>query len=182
MLAEGSFYTKHPGNYAFRLTLNALLAEIPYDLAFYGSFSWGKQNVMVTLLLAFLALELMKKFPNPLHKLLAALPFALAAELAHSDYGWEGVLLVVLFAMTRELPWKQLLQFLGMWFLFSPGHAMALNWVGGITVTIQEYAVLSLIPIQLYSGKKRSYSKLVQWAFYLFYPAHLLMLYCIGRF
>ena len=181
LLAEGSFYTKHPGNYAFRLSLSALLAEIPYDLAFRGGWSWAKQNVMITLLLAFLALEVMKKCKDPLMKLVAALPFALAAELARSDYGWEGVLLVALFAVTRELPWKRLIQFLGMWFLFSPDNAMALNWVNGIHVTLQEYAVLSLIPIQLYNGKKLTRSKVVQWAFYLFYPAHLVVLYCIGR-
>jgi hypothetical protein len=181
LLAEGSFYTKHPGNYAFRLSLSALLTEIPYDLAFRGGWSWDKQNVMVTLLLAFLALEVMKKCKDPLMKLVAALPFALAAELARSDYGWEGVLLVVLFAMTRDLPWKRLIQFFGMWFLFSPDNAMALNWVNGIHVTLQEYAVLSLLPIQLYNGKKLNRSKVVQWGFYLFYPVHLLVLYCIGR-
>ena len=41
--------------------------------------------------------------------------------------------------------------------------------------------MLSLIPIQLYNGKKLTRSKVVQWGFYLFYPAHLLVLYCIGR-
>ena len=60
---------------------------------------------------------------------------------------------------------------------------MALNWLSGagIGITLQEWAVLAIIPIALYSGEKRSENKALQWAFYMFYPAHILALYLIGR-
>ena len=32
------------------------------------------------------------------------------------------------------------------------------------------------IPIALYSGKKATYSRAIQWCFYLFYPVHLTVL------
>lgn len=181
LLAEGSVHTRNPLRYGLRLVALMLLAEIPYDLAFYGGANWQNQNVMVTLLLAFLTLEAGKKCPNQLLKLLVAVPFAGLAELARGDYGAEGVLLVVLFALTREMPRRRLFQFLGMWFLFSPSHAMLLNWLGGIRITTQEWALLALIPISIYSGRKTTGSRAAQWGFYLFYPAHLLVLYLIGR-
>lgn len=177
LLAEGSFYTHNPRRYGIRLAVCALVSELPYDLALWGGLNWGHQNVMITLLLAFGALETMKKYPNMLWKLLAAAPFAILASLARADYGAEGVLLVVLFALTRDMPSRLIAQFFGMWFLFSPGHAMMLNWFGGFSVTIQEWAVLALIPIALYSGRKLTDSRLVQWGFYLFYPLHLLILW-----
>ena len=45
---------------------------------------------------------------------------------------------------------------------------------------IASYAVFSIIPIALYSGKKVTSSKVAQWAFYLFYPVHLTVLLLIA--
>lgn len=179
LLTEGSVHTRNPGRYGIRLLGAALVSEIPFDLALYGGFSWRHQNVMLTLLLGFLALEVMKRYPNLLQMILAAVPFAVLAEFFRADYGAEGVMLITLFALTREIAHKRMIQFLGMWFIFSPMHGMMLNWLGGISVTIQELAVLALIPIHFYSGQKVSRSKALQWAFYLFYPAHLVVLYLL---
>lgn len=176
LLAEGVHYTGNPRRYGIRLLIAAFLSELPYDLALRGGFTWQKQSVMVTLLLGFLALEGMKRCKHLLPKLLFPLPFCLLAELLRTDYGGEGVALMALFYLTREVPHKYLLQLIGMWFLFSPGHRMALNWLNGIHITTQEWAVLALIPISLYSGEKLSRSKGLQWAFYLFYPVHLAIL------
>ena len=181
LLAEGAHYTRNPKKYALRLVLGVLLSELPYDLAFYGGWTLEHQSVMITLLLGFGALTAMKRYPKLWQKVLAVMPFAVMAELLHTDYGADGVALIVLFALTRELPKRWICQGLGIWLVFSPGHAMMLNWLGGISWTIQEHAVLAIVPISLYSGEKRSGSKALQWAFYLFYPIHLTVLYLIGR-
>lgn len=186
LLVEGAAHTRNPKRYALRLLIGAALAEIPFDLAIFGGFTWQHQSVMVTLLLGFGALEGMKRCPQVWQKLLMTIPFALAADYLHTDYGAAGVALVVLFAMTRDMPHKRLIQFFGMWFLFSDNHAMLLNWIlkvfqmGTFYLTTQEWAVLSIVPISLYDGSKITKSKAVQWAFYLFYPAHLTALYLIG--
>lgn len=179
LLCEGVRHTKSPGRYGLRLLLAVFLSELPFDLALHGKVSWENQSVMVTLLLGFLALEGMDRCPRVWGKLLTALPFSLLAEFLRADYGADGVWLMVLFALTRDVKYGPLLQFLGMWFLFSPGHLMALNWLDGLRVTTQEWAVLSLIPISLYSGEKKSRSKALQWAFYLFYPLHLTVLWIL---
>ena len=179
LLCEGVRHTSHPGKYGLRLLIAALIAEVPFDLALHNGFSWQNQSVMVTLLLGFLALEAMKCFRHFLPKLLVILPFALLADLLHCDYGADGVWLIALFCLTRDIPCGTALQFLGMWFLFSPGNRMLLNWQYGISITTQEWAVLALIPIRLYNGEKRTHSKVLQWAFYLFYPAHLIILWIV---
>ena len=181
LLAEGSAHTHNHARYGLRLAICALLSELPYDLALWGRITWQHQNVMVTLFLGFCALEVMKRCPNLPLKLLLALPFAALAEFAGGDYGAKGIMLVVLFALTRRIPHRHLAQVLGIWFIFSPNHAMFLNWTRRFSITTQEWAVLAILPITLYDGRKVTKSKAVQWGFYLFYPAHLLLLYLIGR-
>lgn len=176
LLAEGAHHTGNPSRYAIRLLLAAVFSEITFDLTFYGSIVWGHQNVMVTLFLGFCALEVMKRHSHLMMKIITVVPFALLADILHADYGADGVLLIALFGITRELPNKLLIQFLGMWFIFSPSHAMFLNWLGGFRVVLQEWAILALIPISLYDGRKLIGNKAVQWAFYLFYPVHIAVL------
>lgn len=181
LLSEGTVYTRNPKRYGLRLLALTVLSEIPYDLAFYGVINWQHQNVMVTLLLGFAALQMMKKCTGILPKLLLVLPFAMLAEWLHADYGAEGIFVISVFALTRELPHRHILQFLFLWFIFSPDHMMMGNWLDGFAVSTQEWAVLAVVPIALYGGHKVSKSKSVRWAFYLFYPAHLMVLYLIGR-
>ena len=181
LLVEGAYHTRNPKKYALRLAIGAALAELPYDLAFYGGWTMSHQNVMVTLLLGFCVVEAMKRIPELWKKVLICLPFAMVEKYLHTDYGAKGVLLIAIFALTRELPRRHLLQGLGIWFVFSPNHAMALNWLSGAGITLQEWAVLAIVPIALYSGEKRSKNKALQWAFYLFYPVHILALYLLRR-
>ena len=48
--------------------------------------------------------------------------------------------------------------------------------VGGYLIPIEMFSVLAMVPIALYSGRKATSSKAVQWGFYLFYPVHLTVL------
>lgn len=181
LLSEGYVHTHSPKRYGLRLLIAAVLSEIPYDLAIYGNLNWQNQSVMVTLLLGFIMLEAMKRYPKLLLKLLIIVPFAVLANLLNTDYGANGILVIALFALTRELPYKEILQFFGLWCIFSPNHLMMLNWFSRFYVTTQEWAALAIVPIALYNGRKVTKSKAVQWAFYLFYPVHLLVLFLLGR-
>lgn len=179
LLAEGSIHTRNPKRYGLRLLIAAVLSELPYDMALYGGVSWHHQNVMVTLLLGFLMLEEMKRCPRLLTRILLVVPFACLAEWMHTDYGGEGLCVIALFALTRDLPRREWWQFFGLWCIFSPFHLMALNWLGDFSVTTQELAVLAIVPIAWYDGHKSTENKAVQWSFYLFYPVHLAALLLI---
>ena len=180
LLAEGAHYTRNPRNYLLRLGIGAVLSELPFDLALFGSWSWQHQSVMVTLLLGAMALLAMKRMTQPLLKILVLLLFAFLADFMNTDYGGAGVLMIALFGLTRERKYGWLVQLLGMYLIcrwIIPGGAV---WFIGRYVFIEIFAILALIPIWLYSGKKSTSSRAVQWAFYLFYPVHLWILYLIS--
>lgn len=172
LLAEGVHHTRSPLKYGLRLLLVALIAELPYDLLFYGRFTWAHNSVMVTLLLGFGAGMAMKYCPGWI-KYLTFLPFLLLGDSLGGSYGMYGVALVVLFLLTKDVPHRSAVQ-LGLMVLLSLRMAGFPGKIG-----IQIYAIIAMLPIGLYSGEKRYRSKALHWSFTLFYPAHMLLLLLI---
>lgn len=179
LLAEGEHYTRNPKKYALRLGVGILLSELPFDFALYGGWTWGHQSVMVTLLLGFLSLRVIRWNGNALLKLAGVGVLAVAAELLHTDYGMEGVLLIVLFGLSREAPNRWLLHLLCMLLVFDRMSSVTLLQISSFGITLKMMGALAVVPISLYSGEKATGSKVVQWAFYLFYPVHLAVLFLI---
>lgn len=172
LMAEGTFYTKNPRKYGLRLMIGALLSEIPFDLAFRGRLTWEYQNVMLTLFLGFLTVEIIQRTEFDIVKVLAVSGGFALAEWANTDYGGFGVLLVVLFSQTRGKLWFQTI----MVAMFSWMINSLKIPVLGILVPIEMFAIFAMIPIALYSGRKVTSNRAVQWGFYLFYPVHLIIL------
>ena len=179
LLSEGFYHTRSRGCYALRLLGAMLLSELPFDLAFFGRVYWGHQNVMLTLLLGFLAVWAVTEAPNGIVKGVSALGIVLGAEFLCSDYGGTGVLLILMFALTRELPGKNWIRAVLMLLLFAQMPSITLLRIGGFAVTQQMLGTLAMVPIALYSGEKKTGSKALQTAFYLFYPVHLTVLYLL---
>lgn len=181
LLAEGVYYTRDPKKYGLRLGVGVILSELPFDLALFGGVTLYYQSVMLTLLIGFLMAVCMKGTKNLVLKVLLVIPFALAAEWLRTDYGGLGVALVALFVLTREIHHKLLIQAAGMSVIIYLMDSYVMT-IGGIRVPIEMFALLTLIPVGLYSGRKISSSRAVQRVFYLFYPVHLTVLYLIWRF
>ncbi len=175
LLAEGIWHTKNPKRYGLRLLMGAILAELPFDHAIFGGFTWLYCSVMVTLLLGFLFGQAARKLPKLWQKILLLIPFAGAAELLNSDYGGYGVAMIALFLLTQDCPRRQPLQLAGLAALCLAMDSYEVP-VLGFSVPIELFAVLAMIPISLYSGRKVLASRGVQWGFYLFYPLHLAVL------
>ena len=175
LMAEGAHHTRSPGRYALRLLVGAVLSEIPFDLALFGGIGWAHQSVMVTLLLGFGALWAMKKCGHVLLKLLVALPFILLGDLLMTDYGSYGVLLIVLLGLFRELPLGKLMQCVSICLVCALIPSIHIQ-VGMFSISLELVGCLSAVPIVLYFGNKQTKNKAVQWAFYLFYPVHLMAL------
>lgn len=172
LMAEGAYHTKNPRKYCLRLMIGMLLSELPFDLAFRLKPTWEYQSVMVTLLLGFVVVEIIQNTRYDLVKLLAVGGGFALAEWANTDYGGCGVLLIVFFSQTRGKLWLQTVMVaMFAWMLNSVRIP-----VFGLSIPIEMFAVLSMIPIALYSGRKGTSSKAVQWGFYLFYPVHLTVL------
>ena len=175
LLVEGIWHTKNTKKYATRLFAGAVLSEIPFELLFFGALTWRHQSIMMTLILGLVAVFWGRQKKN------YWLPFAVCffvAEFMNTDYGGWGVALICMFAITEELPHKKLLQLLGMALVFWCMNSYQLP-ILGMRIPIQMFGLLALIPIWCYSGVKLTSSRLVQWAFYLFYPVHLIVLLLI---
>ena len=177
LLVEGMHHTRSPKQYILRLGVGILLAELPFDILFEGGFTWAYQSVMVTLTLGAVMLLCMQRVEKKGLKLLLVIPFAILAELAKCDYGGWGIVMIAVFALFDRTG----LQTIGI-LLVNACMESALIPVFGIPVSVQLFAALAMVPIALYSGRKLSRSRTLQWAFYLFYPVHLLLLWIVFGF
>ena len=178
LLAEGLRHSQSKGKYLLRMGIGLVLSELPFDMLFYSGFTWAHQSVMFTLGLGCLMGFVMEKIPYRPLKCLAAIPFYFAAEWLHTDYGGIGVLMVALFILTEELPANRFLQAIGLLILNSMLDSASITFFG-LRFSVQLLGTLAIIPICLYSGQKLTRSRLVQWGFYLWYPAHLSILYIL---
>ena len=167
LLVEGVYHTKRPLQYLFRLTIGMILSEYFFDAALFGGWTWQHQSVIVTLVLAYIMVRFMLLIPPLWGKLLIILPFALAAELLNTDYGALGIALVAMFVLTRRMRHRSAIQAFCICLLsvFYQG-----------VPTLEPLAVMALLPIDFYSGRKAANSRVIQWTFYLFYPVHLAIL------
>lgn len=176
LLAEGAYYTRSRKEYGLRLLVGLLLSEIPFDLLFFGRLTFAHQSVMATLMLGFLYAVAMNYMPALGYRILLIFPFAMAAEFLHSDYGGWGVAMIAMFVITRESRYKWWNQALWLAVLSWMIGGMTIA-VGPVDVPVQLFSVLALVPIFLYDGHKITGNIWARRGFYLFYPAHLLLLY-----
>lgn len=166
LLVEGFSHTRDVKKYALRLGLFCLISEIPFDLAFRGAlFNWNYQNVFFTLLLGLLGIWGMEYFKKkgtwPLGVLCMAAA-AVAAELLHTDYGAFGVIVIALLYLFHQNRWLQV-----------ASGVIAILIYGGMEM----WGSLAFLPILLYDGSR---GKQPKYFFYIFYPAHLLILTAVG--
>lgn len=166
LIVQGFFHTHDVRRYMGRLGVFALISEIPYDLAFRGvPLEYAHQNVFFTLLIGIgmmVLLERNREWPVKAVILLLAMWLAV---LIRSDYNFRGVLLIFVFYIFHESRWLAVTAG-GFWNFLYQG-------------VIQKYGVLSVLPLALYNGER---GRKMKYFFYIFYPAHLLLLYGISRF
>lgn len=174
LLVEGMNNTRNARKYIQRLSIGALLAELPFDLLISGQLTWSSQSVMITLTLGAIMLFCIQKTEKKWLKVLLIMPFALLAELTKSNFGSWGIAMIAVFAILNRISEQAIGLFLVNLLMNSPMFSFF-----GIILPLQWYAVPAIVPIALYSGKKLTHNRNIQWAFYLFYPAHLLLLWIV---
>ena len=182
-LAEGFQKTHDRGKYLRRMFLFALISEIPFNyLTEGGPVNPFHQNVMFTFciaLLAMTAIEWGKTKGRVQYWVVLVLSCLLGVALgfaAFVDYFGYGVATVLLFYLFHGKRFGWIPEILGMWYI---------NWELGFPLAVaghelwlpeQGFALLALIPIFLYNGKRGPHSKRIQYACYAFYPAHMVLL------
>ncbi len=166
MIVEGFTHTSNRRNYLRNLLLFGCISEIPFDMAFSRKiFSPYDQNVMFTLALGLAAIwaidELLKRqrgMKGFLIFLLITLAAYVAGTALHVDYSGFGVVEIILLYMFRN---NRLAQCVcgAVSFMPVPGEF--------------PFALISFPLLYCYNGERGRQNKRF---FYIFYPAHLLIL------
>ena len=178
LVAEGCAHTHDKKRYAARLLVFAGLSEPAFDLMHGVWFTMDYQNVLWTLLLGALvcwAMDWAKTKPEMWQRLPADAAIAVGfilGQWGNTDYGGWGVLLVLLFYLTREVRGKWAIQLVGM-FLFC---WFCTPW------RTELLAMPALLPIFLYNGERGLSNRAVQYGFYAFYPVHILILSVLAQY
>lgn len=192
MLVEGYFYTRSVKRYALRLLAFALISEIPFNLMYSSSVLYPiHQNVIWTLLIGLGMIHLNEKARASGKAVLR--PAALIGTVflggslgivSFADYNAAGVWMILVFYFFRGTSlWHRLLQLAGMYYInfeVLKGLVFPVT-VFGITKEIpqQGLAILALVFIWLYRGRKGYSAKWFQQFCYWFYPAHMVLLWLI---
>lgn len=89
------------------------------------------------------------------------------ANTFYVDYYIYGIVCMAAFYVFRDSKWKKCL-----------ASSLSLGIMGGI----EWFAAFAVIPIVMYNGRKGKQTKVIQYGFYIFYPAHLLILAVVHAF
>jgi len=185
LLFEGFMHTSDYKRYLIRVGICALVAEIPFNLivtqasvtfdrpnvstsVFYPQY----QNTIFTFVLALLMLYGMKRFEademNPkaafkqwVMQLLCVVAACVLSVLLKTDYSYIGIL------------------FIAMLYFFRTNKKMQILFGCIIFLQVDIAYLFAFVPIAMYNGHIIR-SKKFKYFFYIFYPAHLLVLYLLS--
>ena len=174
MIAEGCRHTRSRGRYFCRIAAMAVLCQVVYYLADRSLY----QCILVTFSLSvalICAVEWAQKKRTPGAVLATAVLFigiyfvceklSLFLPGFHVDYGIWGVLLpVIVYFGGRDIA------------AFAIGTLLLCLSLGGL----QWWSMLTVPLIALYNGQRGRHR--LGWIFYLYYPAHLVVIYAISFF
>lgn len=160
LITEGFIHTRNKKRYAMNLLLFALISEIPWNLVHCNEIFHPRQNVFFTLLLGYLGIYSIEYFKEDRRSTVAALLILFVTSfILRADYGCFGFGFIILLYLLRDR--KLLMAIIGSCILPS-------RWIGGT----------AFIPILLYNGKRGfAKGKWIKYAFYIFYPLHLFLIY-----
>jgi len=161
LLVEGFYHTRNVTKYLRNCLLFAVLSEIPFNMAIFGSviYPYG-QNVYFTLCIGLCALIMLDHYRGRqevkcvLLRLIIIVMAAYIGEVLEVDYHWKGVLFIIMFYYIRNMQ----------------------EWIRNCAVVCafayEGTAPLAVIPIHFYNGKR---GRQIKYLFYAIYPLHLLI-------
>ncbi|MBP1564322.1 MAG: hypothetical protein J6A58_01025 [Oscillospiraceae bacterium] len=177
-IAEGFKYTRSKKNYALRLMVITIITQFPFVLYNCMKFDihlfFTRWNVMLSLFLGLVTLIISEcKLPVPVRLLLIASCMYIS-YLLKAEWYIFGLLIILAFHLLRERPYLRLAVY----------EIIALIYcsTGGNGISIPHFIWLSLPIIIItffYNGQKGRFPKFSNCFFYVFYPAHLLLIFFV---
>ena len=171
MLANGY---RHTSNY-WRYLLRLVLFAAGFQWFFARIVSPNYLNIFATLALGLIAIRIGDELCQRLEGvggqaacLLVGVLFCLLGDWISVDYVWYGIALIY----TAWLFFDKLPAMALAWLLLTLAYA----WPIDLLRMSQIFALVSLLPISLYNGQPGRGNR---WFFYIFYCAHLIILYLL---
>lgn len=186
-LAEGYQYTRSKVKYGLRLFLFALLSQLPFWLAF----RYQTLNMIYTLFCCFLILVVMEYVAEPMIKMVLGMLLMFATLVG--DWPLLAPIFTILFRNAMGDKGRMVKAYGVAYLLFVTLNVQ--NYMAGQPGNWTWYAVRhallagagiivsGIVILVFYNGKRAGYGgNFSKWFFYLFYPAHLLVLCAVRAY
>ncbi|MBE8989029.1 TraX family protein [Nostoc sp. LEGE 12450] len=160
LLAKGEKHTQNVYRYGSRLLITAIISQPIYSLVFQ-SLSF---NILYTLVLGLVMLRLVRRYSQLWQQLIITGLSAAVAESLGVEYGAYGIGVILLMSLTDKLKPRV---WLLCWCIFN--FILVTLFIRNI---FQHWAILAGFIVFKFNGKQGPRAR---W-FYLFYPAHLIIL------
>ncbi|MBQ8966735.1 TraX family protein [Ruminococcus sp.] len=184
-ITDGYKYTRDRKKYAERLLVFALITQ-PFDwLIFKPIYGWWTSNVIFTLFFGLLAIMAWESRFRLWQRVLLVILCAGATVLLHADWMIFGVLFILVLHIFREKPKARCTAYSILALIHvllnlpSLGSVPTGKLLINMFVTLCMFAAAYLCMTVFYNGKKSSHPVFAKWFFYIFYPAHYLVIYLI---
>ncbi len=179
LIVQGYLHTSDLRAYGRRLLLLAFLSEIPFDLLIFGRLtSPMEQNVLFSLLFGLMALACADTLKEkPLHAFAAILALCMCAMAANVSFGWLSIALCLGMRHAGKSKLRLALYTGAILLLYT--LTLLLSGVTQSWVLVSLCALLSVIPLLLYNGRRGIHRPLLTFVFYAAYPLHMLALLSI---
>lgn len=188
LIAYGCTKTRSIHKYLLRLIIFALVSQL--ILSFFAWDDWGTNqlNVFATLAIGVLLIHIyQRKFEDKFIRffiiILASLGAFLVVIILRTSYGAPGVALIVFF----WLAFKHFNHFNARWWVrvfYMLGALAVFNCFFMLMYQpsshLQWWSMLSLPFVLLFTPRRVVLTKFEKYAFYAFYPGHLVFLYIIA--
>lgn len=177
-ISEGYHYTRSLKKYYTRMAVFAVISHFAYAFCFRGHFfDSGRSSMITTLLLSLFAVDVInsEKFSRA-YKIPVLLFAAWAAQ--RCDWGHEAVVYTVVFELARESRKKQINAYILTVLIFKiiPLVSAVMNNTSYFFTNWYQLGILLPIPLLMLYNNEKGGGKYTKWVFYIFYPAHLLLL------
>lgn len=177
-LVVGCLYTRSTKNYIGRLFVFAIISQPFYVMAFHPTWEGFIENILVlniffTLIAGVLVINALMNIKKNWWMILIAVAMEFFIGL---DYGIYGIILMVIFYLCRNKSWLSFILIFIWMSLSFPGDFIHML---GFGIDLQFFAVLSLPLIYIHTGIR---PKINKYFFYIFYPAHLFVIFLVRFF
>jgi len=196
LLVQGAVRTRNINRYLFRLCIFWIVSIAPYYLAkaalyhHYPGFSFWTlfNNVGWTLFISLIMIKILRSsIKNRWKTCVVILCVVLSLP---ADWGGVGVLIVLLFYISRELPVNSFIPFIVTMYILLQSiyqyYFLGFHLVESVQY-LTDAVVRSLGPLsvsfllRIHSAELHQAGKGLKWGAYIFYPVHLTLIWVLSK-